>query len=687
MITLSVLSFNGAAGDGSLSVAFDELGGTIGRADTNQMVLPDPERTISRVHAQVVYRNGRYAVVDRGSNPIAVNGRPLGNGQEAPIQAGDQVQIGGYLIEVRAAAAAAQAADPFADLLGGLPSGPAAEFDPLAGFGLPPAPAPAAAAANARTPARPAAPAAWPGTSPAAPGAAGAADWGAPVGAGLPPASPPAAGGIPDDWDPFAAPPPAALPDALGIVPRRGANLGLDAGAAAPAALIPEFDTRADAASLDSLFGLGAAPQGADPLGGSILQAPMAQPNMAASVDPLASLSMAPQASAPSRPDNLSDLNRPFIPPPLASPSLPPSAPPVAPAAPAGAVLSWDAGDGAAEGHTVIRPRSAAPASAPAAPGTAAPVPAAPARLPDDLLGDLLGDMVAPAPGRFGMAGPAPAAASGAVPASAPSFAPTPARAPAPTSAPTSAPTPATPAPVAAPFAGPEAAVAAPFTAPAAAGFAAPAAPAQVDPATAALPADLQALLVAFREGLATPTVPVPTLTPELMRLLGQLLHEATRGTVELLVARAAMKREVRAEATMIMARENNPLKFSPSVEAALGHLLAPPTRGFMPAGPAMRDAYDDLRAHQFGMVAGMRAALDGVLARFDPALLEGRLAQLSALQSILPGARKAKLWEAFTELYGQIRSDAAEDFHSVFGKAFLKAYEEHIEQLQGSDR
>ena len=33
-----------------------------------------------------------------------------------------------------------------------------------------------------------------------------------------------------------------------------------------------------------------------------------------------------------------------------------------------------------------------------------------------------------------------------------------------------------------------------------------------------------------------------------------------------------------------------------------------------------MRDAYDDLRAHQFGFLAGMRAALEGMLKRFDPA-------------------------------------------------------------------
>ena len=95
----------------------------------------------------------------------------------------------------------------------------------------------------------------------------------------------------------------------------------------------------------------------------------------------------------------------------------------------------------------------------------------------------------------------------------------------------------------------------------------------------------IAALIAALREGLGMPTLPVQTLTPEFMKLLGQLVHEATKGTVELLVARAALKREVRAEVTMIVAKENNPLKFSPSVEVALGHLLSPPARGFMPRG------------------------------------------------------------------------------------------------------
>jgi FHA domain-containing protein len=190
-------------------------------------------------------------------------------------------------------------------------------------------------------------------------------------------------------------------------------------------------------------------------------------------------------------------------------------------------------------------------------------------------------------------------------------------------------------------------------------------------------------LLAALLEGLAAPGLRVDRLTPELMLLVGQLLRESTRGAVELLVARAALKREMRAEMTMIVARENNPLKFSPSAEVALQHLLGPQSPGFMAPAPALRDAFDDLRAHQLGVMAGMRAALEGVLKRFDPQQLEGKLTHRSAITSLIPAARKARLWESFQELFAQLSSEAQDDFDELFGKAFLRAYEAQLDRLQ----
>jgi FHA domain-containing protein/type VI secretion system protein len=191
-------------------------------------------------------------------------------------------------------------------------------------------------------------------------------------------------------------------------------------------------------------------------------------------------------------------------------------------------------------------------------------------------------------------------------------------------------------------------------------------------------------LLRGFLAGAGIPGQPIPGgLTPELMYQLGQLLRESTRGTLDLLLARAATKREVRAEMTIIVAQDNNPLKFSPNVDAALAALLTPRGHGFMPPLRAVRDAYEGLSSHQQGFVAGMRAVLDVVLARFNPADFERRLTQRSMTDSLLPMNRKAKLWDLFTELYGELGQQAAAEFHALFGQEFLRAYDAQIARLR----
>jgi FHA domain-containing protein len=214
------------------------------------------------------------------------------------------------------------------------------------------------------------------------------------------------------------------------------------------------------------------------------------------------------------------------------------------------------------------------------------------------------------------------------------------------------------------------------------------ASPAASPAGSAAVRAGDDELLRALQRGLGMPNLQLPHgLAPETMLLIGLLLREAVQGTLDLLLARAMTKREIRAEVTMIVGRENNPLKFSPDVAVALTHLLAPQGRGFMAPAAAMRDAYDDLRAHTFGFMAGMRAALAGVLERFDPATLEGRLTEKTMLDSLLPMNRRAKLWDLFAERYKDISNEAEEDFHTLFGKAFLKAYEEQVARLEaGAD-
>lgn len=202
------------------------------------------------------------------------------------------------------------------------------------------------------------------------------------------------------------------------------------------------------------------------------------------------------------------------------------------------------------------------------------------------------------------------------------------------------------------------------------------------------------ALLRALLEGaglLATPaqaamTAPHPSrewlpreLTPALMRQLGETLLAAADGTVALLAARSTVKREMKAPLTVIEARDNNPLKFAPDGMAAVHHLLSnPPMRGFMAGPDAMRDACEDLLAHQLAWVAGVRAALHGLLQRFEPLQLEGLLDRKGALAAKLPG-RRARLWDVFVERFSEISTEAQDDFERLFGEAFVAAYQAQL--------
>jgi FHA domain-containing protein len=207
--------------------------------------------------------------------------------------------------------------------------------------------------------------------------------------------------------------------------------------------------------------------------------------------------------------------------------------------------------------------------------------------------------------------------------------------------------------------------------------------PVRIAPAAPAGPQEQQ-LLRAFLQGAGIPAIQSRSLTPETMEAIGKLLREAVSGTLDLLRARGLTKSEMRADMTMIMAQDNNPLKFSPTAEAALTHLLSSPVHGFMPPLRAMKDAYDDLRAHQLGFLAGMRAALEEVLSRFAPQELEKRLTDQSFLDDLLPMNRKGKLWDLFTERHAALTSEAREDFNAAFGKAFRRAYEAQVKQLRG---
>ena len=215
------------------------------------------------------------------------------------------------------------------------------------------------------------------------------------------------------------------------------------------------------------------------------------------------------------------------------------------------------------------------------------------------------------------------------------------------------------------------------------------------DPARAAAPAPVPSAEVVHPGAVAAETlidalyaglglaVPPAARSAAQVELVGALLRACVAGTLGLLAARTIAKRELGASPTQIQTRLNNPLKFAPDADTALALLLEPPRRGFIAPAAAVRDAFDDLRAHEVAVLAGMRGALAAVLDRFNPATLELRLAEKGLWDNLLPVNRKARLWERYIDQHAELAREIEDNFDAIFAGAFIEAYEAQLARLK----
>ncbi|MGY4640287.1 type VI secretion system-associated FHA domain protein TagH [Pseudomonas sp. TE24901] len=192
-----------------------------------------------------------------------------------------------------------------------------------------------------------------------------------------------------------------------------------------------------------------------------------------------------------------------------------------------------------------------------------------------------------------------------------------------------------------------------------------------------------EGVLTALLLGLGLPDLHTTRTPTELAQLVGEMLRAATGGTMDVLMARALTKRESHIDMTMIGAYSNNPLKFFPDADSALTQMLNSDSPAYMRPVKALNASFDDLKAHELAVIAGMRAALGAVVQRFDPARVEQRRTTHGALDKWMPARRKARLWDRLVERYEDLARDADEDLQRLFGELFSKAYEEQVARMR----
>ncbi|MGE9552218.1 type VI secretion system-associated FHA domain protein TagH [Erwinia amylovora] len=196
-----------------------------------------------------------------------------------------------------------------------------------------------------------------------------------------------------------------------------------------------------------------------------------------------------------------------------------------------------------------------------------------------------------------------------------------------------------------------------------------------------------QRLLAALMEGMGLDNhADKPQLTEDQMHITGRMLSLFSQGTVALLSSRSILKRGVKAEMTMILNEANNPFKILPSGKTVLMQIYQSQMPGFMPPEQAVRDALVDLQAHQLGMIAGIRAIIAAMLQSFNPQRLEENARRDGHQPRMgLSSMKKAALWDYFLRHYQNTSGEIEDDFHTLFGDAFLQAYDMEVNQYKDS--
>jgi len=173
----------------------------------------------------------------------------------------------------------------------------------------------------------------------------------------------------------------------------------------------------------------------------------------------------------------------------------------------------------------------------------------------------------------------------------------------------------------------------------------------------------------------------------ETVRIVGELLNLTVNGLYQMLEMRAQLKNELRIEdRTMIASRENNPLKHSDSARDALRYLVDVRQHGnklFLQPSKAIGDAVNDVCAHEMAVMAGTRAALLAALKMFSPETIEKRIKKSGALDSVMPALHRAKLWESFLAMYGELEKEAEDHFDRLLNQEFARAYAEQGKKLR----
>lgn len=185
-----------------------------------------------------------------------------------------------------------------------------------------------------------------------------------------------------------------------------------------------------------------------------------------------------------------------------------------------------------------------------------------------------------------------------------------------------------------------------------------------------ALQQGLESHWSAFAQGLG---LQLANSSPEVAHTLGLALRAALQGYLNLLAARMHFKNEVHAEHTTLMPRDNNPLKFCPSLEELLARVVRTGANSYMTLDSAVSEAAADLVVHQQVSAKALKLSLIELSRSLHPSQFESESFGHNKPWH-MPSAQWR--WQQFCKAYAERFETSADPFGPLLSSVYRQAYE-----------
>lgn len=157
----------------------------------------------------------------------------------------------------------------------------------------------------------------------------------------------------------------------------------------------------------------------------------------------------------------------------------------------------------------------------------------------------------------------------------------------------------------------------------------------------------------------------------DVARELGEIVKIASSEVSMLLKARAAAKNLSKSsQRTVLSTTDNNPLKFVPTVEEALGIMIGRNRSGYLDGPASFQQAFDDLKKHEFATFSAMQQALHRLVEELSPDQIETRVSSSKF------ASKKSKAWEELVSVWDEKRNKSENGILDVFMMYFSEAYD-----------